>query len=326
MDESSTNLYFDLDSTFSNLNDVIHNFIYDIYKIDLNIDIQRDRMDIYNLMVFTIKELSLENTNPEVAKEWNYEKNGDLKPNQFYSTSSRKVWWKCPIGHDYEATISHRTIDKNNCPYCSNEKLLKGYNDLSTTNPELLEIWNYQKNSNLGIYPDNIFAGSHKKVWWKCDNGHSYEAITYNVAKGRRCPYCSNKKVLKGYNDLTTTNPEILKLWNYQKNDELNIYPYDYSYGSDCVVWWKCENNHEWEQRINHIVKGIGCPKCRNRKISNLLSKKVLQCSMDGKLIKEYDSLKVAEIETKIQGSNISKVCNGKTKQAGGYIWKYKKD
>ena len=59
---------------------------------------------------------------------------------------------------------SYRTIDNNNCPYCSHQKILKGYNDLATTNPDLLQEWDYSLNNKLGIYPDCVFSGSHKKV------------------------------------------------------------------------------------------------------------------------------------------------------------------
>lgn len=52
-------------------------------------------------------------------------------------------------------------------------------------------------------------------------------------------------------------------LMNYKKNNDLNVKPEKYSYGSCQKVWWfcpKCKN--EWNQRINHIVNGVGCPKC----------------------------------------------------------------
>ena len=59
-------------------------------------------------------------------------------------------------------------------------------------------------------------------------------------------------------------------MWNYYKNEKLNIYPQDYSYGSSKKVWWicpKCKN--EWQQRVNHIIKGIGCPNCHYNSIKS---------------------------------------------------------
>ena len=39
---------------------------------------------------------------PEVAKEWDYKKNCDLKPQQVTPHSEKKVWWKCLKGEGYE--------------------------------------------------------------------------------------------------------------------------------------------------------------------------------------------------------------------------------
>ena len=53
-------------------------------------------------------------------------------------------------------------------------KLERGINDLQTTNSELAEEWNYDKNGDLK--PSDVLPGSHKKVWWKCLKGHEWEA------------------------------------------------------------------------------------------------------------------------------------------------------
>ena len=37
--------------------------------------------------------------NPALAAEWDYEKNGDLRPEDFTGGSNRKVWWRCEKGH-----------------------------------------------------------------------------------------------------------------------------------------------------------------------------------------------------------------------------------
>ena len=39
-----------------------------------------------------------------------------------------------------------------------------------SNNPTLLEEWDYEKNEN--IKPDEVTAFSHKRVWWKCAEGH----------------------------------------------------------------------------------------------------------------------------------------------------------
>lgn len=156
--------------------------------------------------------------NKELMKEWNQEKNILYNPADLTSGSSKKVWWKCEKGHEYKSSIVNRTKSKGTCcPYCSGNKVLKGFNDIASTNPELLKEWDYSKNT---IKPDEVTKGTHKKIWWICSNNHSYEATIPARRRGTGCPYCSGNKILVGFNDLATTNPELLEKWNYEKNNK----------------------------------------------------------------------------------------------------------
>lgn len=260
LDNSSIDYYFEKTESFSNLNKIIHKIIYDLYKVKIDINIEKDRFEIYRIVNYSIKLKSLESMYPDIAKEWDYEKNENLKPSQFYSHSSKRFWWICPKGHSYNTSIAKRA-DGANCPYCSNEKILEGYNDLATTNPEILDEWDYENNNINDVYPNMVSKGCHKKVWWICKKGHRWESLISNRIKGRNCPYCSGRKKTVGVNDLATTNPEILNMWDKSKND--NVQPSDFSRGSDFKAWWICPVcNNSWQQRISHITKGIGCPQC----------------------------------------------------------------
>ncbi|MBE6140105.1 MAG: hypothetical protein E7172_00985 [Firmicutes bacterium] len=275
LDNTSEDYYFEKNENFSNLNEIISRIIKDLYNVEIEVNIEKDRFEIYKVVNYSIKERSLENMRPDIAREWDYQKNEDLKPSQFYSHSSKKFWWICPKGHSYYTSIAKRT-DGGGCPYCSNEKILKGYNDLLTTNNEILKEWNYQKNNLNKIFPDEVSKGSHKKVWWICKNHHEWEASINNRIKGRNCPYCSGRKKIVGLNDLATTNPEILEMWDYEKNEKKT--PNEFSKGSDYVAWWicpRCKNN--WQQRISHITKGIGCPDCHFNPY------KINRCKNEGK-------------------------------------------
>jgi hypothetical protein len=112
---------------------------------------------------------------------------------------------------------------------------------------------------------------SHKKVWWKCSKGHEWQAIIKDRNSGKGCPYCSGKKVLKGYNDLQSVNPILAKEWNYDKNDGLT--PADVTPNSGKKVWWKCSKGHEWQATIYHRNNGRGCPVCAREKRKNSKSK-----------------------------------------------------
>lgn len=59
---------------------------------------------------------------PMLRNEWDYEKNGDLLPENVINGSDKKVWWKCKRGHEWETRIYLRTgRHKSQCPECRKE-------------------------------------------------------------------------------------------------------------------------------------------------------------------------------------------------------------
>ncbi|MBR2848279.1 MAG: hypothetical protein IKB87_02355 [Clostridia bacterium] len=229
---------------------------------NVGVELERDAIAIENLREHTEKKKSLLFSNPEVAKEWNYEKNGNLKPEHFSTNSGKKVWWRCSKGHEWQATIDSRNRG-NGCPYCSGRYAIKGKNDIQTVNPTLAKEWNYEKNH--GLTPEDVMPNSSKKVWWKCSKGHEWLSTVANRSIGNGCPYCAGQKVLKGYNDLQTVNPTLAKEWNYEKNNGLT--PADVMPNSKEKVWWKCSNGHEWQAVLYSRNNGTGCPYCAGKKV-----------------------------------------------------------
>ena len=206
----------------------------------------------------------LATTHPEIAKEWHPTKNSSIKPTMLTSGSNKKVWWKCKKGHEWEANVNNRARQNQGCPICSNKRVLQGYNDLATTHPEIAKEWHPTKNGDLN--PTMVVAGSHQKVWWQCDKGHEWQAAVAWRYRGDKCPYCVNKKVLSGYNDLATTHPEIAKEWHPTKNGTLE--PTDVIAGSEKKVWWLCDKGHEWQASlVNRTRQNQGCPFCSNRRV-----------------------------------------------------------
>ena len=93
---------------------------------------------------------------------------------------------------------------------------------LDKHSPHLLKELDSEKNGSFN--PSSIGYSSTKKVWWKCNKGHSYYTSIGSRTRdnGTGCPYCSNRLVLPGYNDLETINPKLLDEWDYDKNKELD--------------------------------------------------------------------------------------------------------
>ena len=245
----------------TDLSEILQKCLSEIIGTDIDVDIKRDAIAIENLREYVEKEASFLLSSPEAAKEWNYEKNGKLKPESFTANSNKKVWWKCSKGHEWQAIIANRNKGIG-CPYCSGRYVVKGETDLQTINPTLAKEWNYEKNN--GLRPDAFTVSSGQKVWWRCSKGHEWQAAIAHRNKGRGCPYCSGRYAIKGENDLQTVNPILAKEWNYEKNNGLT--PVDVMPNSGKKVWWKCSNGHEWQATIDHRNKGTGCAQCAREK------------------------------------------------------------
>jgi glutaredoxin len=199
--------------------------------------------------------------NPELADEWHPTKNGNLTPNMVSEWSGKKVWWLGKCGHEWQSTINVRSRGTN-CPYCSGQKVLKGFNDIETVNPRLSSEWHPTKNGELTSYM--FTPGSGRKVWWLGKCRHEWQAIIYSRSNGNGCPYCAGQKVLKGFNDLTTINPQLASEWHPTKNGDLK--PDMITSSANKKIWWKCKNGHEWQTTINNRNRGSGCPICARQK------------------------------------------------------------
>lgn len=136
-------------------------------------------------------ETDLATVKPEVLAQWDYEKNL-LDPAAVLPSSHDKAWWKCEKGHSWQAKIFSRTREKAaGCPYCTGRQVLAGFNDLKTLRPKLAKEWHRTLNGDLK--PSAVTLGSNKKVWWKCSEGHVWQAFIYARTKpnGTGCPVCA---------------------------------------------------------------------------------------------------------------------------------------
>ena len=229
---------------------------------EIDVDVARDRSNIYEQYIQSEKENSVAVINPELSAEWHPTKNGNLQPEYVSASSNRKVWWLCKEGHEWQAVINSRK-DGVGCPYCAGKRAVIGESDLLTVNPFLATQWHATKNGKLT--PQNVTAFSNKLVWWQCEKGHEWRTMVCNRSNGGNCPICSGRQVLADYNDLSTTMPSLAQEWHPTKNGELE--PTCVTSGSDKKVWWLCKKGHEWEAVISSRKAGSGCPYCANQKV-----------------------------------------------------------
>lgn len=136
-------------------------------------------------------ETDLATVRPDMLAEWDFEKN-ILKPTEILPSAHDKVWWKCKLGHSWQAIVFSRTREKGaGCPYCTGRKVLAGFNDLATLKPKVAEQWH--PTMNAGLRPEDVTLGSNKKVWWQCREGHVWQAAVYSRTRARAsaCPVCA---------------------------------------------------------------------------------------------------------------------------------------
>ena len=198
--------------------------------------------------------------NPDLAAEWNADKNHPLTPEDVLPGSSKKVWWQCKNGHEWEVSINNRSRGRG-CPYCAGKKVGED-NNLAVLNPDLAAEWHADNNHPLT--PTDVTTGSDKKVWWQCKNGHEWEATIGGRSQGHGCPYCSGRYASPD-NNLAVLNPDLAAQWHAHKNDPLT--PEDVRPGSGKKIWWQCKKGHVWEAIIKNRNNGSGCPYCSGRRI-----------------------------------------------------------
>ncbi|MGD0712108.1 MAG: zinc-ribbon domain-containing protein, partial [Bacteroidales bacterium] len=204
------------------------------------------------------KEYNLSIMNPSLAREWHTYRNRNITPSDVTPNQGLKVWWKCKYGHEWQSTIAHRNAGRG-CPYCS-EKKVNMDNCLETKYPRLAKEWHHFRNGRLTS--KDVTAGSNKKVWWICNNGHEWQATISNRTKGSGCPYCSGRLADKN-NSLLKLNHKLAKEWHPTLNNKLKSN--DVRPGSSKKIWWLCSKGHEWEATVSSRNTGIGCPYCSGR-------------------------------------------------------------
>lgn len=206
----------------------------------------------------------LASQNPVLAAQWHPTRNIPLLPTEITpKNSSKKIWWVCDLGHEWQARTLARA-DGSGCPFCAGSKILAGFNDLDTLNAELAAQWHPTKNH--PITPKDISPNDRRKFWWICSNGHEWQH--YVEDRNRRnpdCYYCSGFKVLQGFNDMATTHPALAEEWNFEKNFPLTPSMVSGTRGTN--KWWICKEGHEWKASIHHRAKGSGCPVCSGNKV-----------------------------------------------------------
>ena len=249
---------------------------------------------------------------PELAQEWS-DKN-EIKPTEVSVASHKKVIWKCSLGHEWEASVKSRTVNGTGCPYCSHNKVLEGFNDLTSQMPEIAAEWSEK---NYPLLPTMVTPFANRKVWWKCSKGHEWHTLISTRSGGSKCPYCSGIILMKGFNDFATTQPQLAEEWS---DRNLPLTPDMINEKSRKNLWWKCKTcGNEWKSVVYARIKGTVCPVCADRAV--LVGYNDLETT-DAHLLDEWDYEKNKDITPAAVSRNSMKSVWWKCSL--GHSWKAK--
>lgn len=147
---------------------------------------------------------SLALTSPELAAEWNSERNS-VTPRDVIGGSLTKIWWNCPEGHEpYLAAVTHRYHGGTGCPRCSREKVRthlarfrytgpRPGTSLGDLHPEVIETWDAERNEGMTVF--DVAPSSHRKAHWLCGEGHRYVREVRYRTDLKECPCCRAERL-----------------------------------------------------------------------------------------------------------------------------------
>lgn len=192
---------------------------------------------------------------------------GQGNPLLMARSSAKKYSFICPkCSHRFETTL-HDVSSGYFCPFCCNNKLCPDECETcfekSLASRDVAKFWDFEKNDRV---PRNVFAGSHKKYWFKCNKcSHSFEASPESVMKGGFCPFCSNRKLCAledcGFcHKNSFASNKNSEFWDHEKNKKN---PREVFRSCGKKFWFNCGVcKHSFDASPNNIVGGKFCPFC----------------------------------------------------------------
>lgn len=97
-----------------------------------------------------------------------------------YVNAHTKLLWQCKKKHCWYAVPDGMKRRNKWCPYCAGNAR------------QTIEDMRRLAKSRGGKCLSKEYLGNHKKLLWKCKEGHLWKAIPNNIVRGSWCPKCAN--------------------------------------------------------------------------------------------------------------------------------------
>jgi very-short-patch-repair endonuclease len=116
--------------------------------------------------------------------------------------------------------------------------------------------------------PNEVALNSHKKFWFDCECGHTFDIALNCLNKGNWCSYCANKKLCEPSKNCKICYDKCFASVEYSKNwCNKNIEsPFESLKNSHKEYLFDCPAcKHIFKQRLSHITRGNNCSYCHNK-------------------------------------------------------------
>ena len=179
-------------------------------------------------------------TNEEFLKEV-YEKNeyvqrGDIEILSEYVGVNAKIKCRC-IKHDWIYWVAPSSLLNNiGCRKCGHERTIASQKksheqfiaEVHVLDPTITVV--------------GLYVTSWTPIEFMCSKGHIFTMKPIDFLNGRRCPYCSNRRVLVGYNDIATTRPDVAALLTNTEDGHKYTSGSSYHANFTCPLCGKIQN------------------------------------------------------------------------------------
>lgn len=199
-----------------------------------------------------IKSKSNEQFIREVYERNEYVRRGDIEILSKYVGVDTKIKCRC-TKHDWIYWVAPSSLLNNiGCRKCGRERTTASQK--KSHEQFVTEVYE--------LDPDFTVIGTYVTSWtlidFMCPIGHIFPMKPIDFLNGRRCPYCSNRRVLVGYNDIATTRPDIFSLLTNKEDG------YKYVAGSKHKTNFTCPlcGKIQKKEIADVSVRGFSCNNC----------------------------------------------------------------
>ena len=190
---------------------------------------------------------------PDAFVEWHPTRNGNYS-DAIPMGSTKKFWWKCSKDHNYTMNMDLKMLG-GICPHCL-ERTVQATPGERIASVVLAREWVEGLNGGLKLHEAK--TSRCYRYLWQCRNEHIFPMTLGARLEGRGCPYCSNRKVMPGFNDVRTRFPQISVDWDGERNA---VRPQEVL-AANRRWWWTCTNSHTYQQTVIGRMTSRGCKHC----------------------------------------------------------------